>query len=783
MRPEALTPAARLWPPPASQPCVLLVDAPSDADRTLIDRWLADARATSLDGAEMRLAHDGTEAATVAAPDDAWIVPVRVAWLPPGVDGDRRWRARDLVRISLESGLPARSRERILASEPSRCRILVGDPAPLSELRERMDASTDGRIGRFIERQARLTLDRAERSLTGARYKVPHDLEEQLISDRRFQAGLAALAASLGRPVGDVRVEALRGLEEMASRQSALARELWVRWARLLYSRAYELCYDRDAVKRLRELSGEHPLVFLPTHKSNLDGYVLAALLYEEGFPPNHTLGGINMAFWPVGPLGRRVGVIWIRRAIKEDPVYRWVLRQYLGYLVKRRFNLEWYLEGGRTRTGKLLPPKMGLLHYLVDAVGEAEIEDVQLVPVSIVYDQLEELAEMTAEARGAIKPAEGLRWMLDYARRQSRPAGRVQVSFGEPLAMTPALAAYGEAADPRLALAKLAFDVCTRINHATPITRTGFATLALHGGDGRSLTADEVISLLEPLQRYAEARSLPGVEDTRLLCTRSGIEVTLAQLVDHRVVSCYDAGPEPVYTIGRENELVAAFHRNTVIHWFVNRAIAELALVRGVDSDPAHPADAVELAWAEAYRLRDVLKFEFFFADQARFRDEMKEELAVIAPEWSSAGSLPLADVGRALVASGALVAHRVLASFLEAYHVVAECLASEPPGLALDRDAFLHRCLHYGEQLRRQHRISSGEAVSIELFKSALQLAGNRGLLEAVSAGGADALASARAAFAEELRDLVRRVQLVSELDGARRDHLPALASLAAA
>src|SRR6202011_2018224 len=113
------------------------------------------------------------------------------------------------------------------------------------------------------------------------------------------------------------------------------------------------------------------------------------------------------------------------------------------------------------------------------------------------------------------------------------------------------------------------------------------------------------------------------------------------------------------------------------VIHWFVNRAIAELALVRGADSDPAHPDGAVEVAWAEAYRLRDVLKFEFFFADQARFREEMKEELAVIAPEWSSAGSLPLSDVGRALVASGALVAHRVLASFLEAYHVVAECLA----------------------------------------------------------------------------------------------------------
>jgi glycerol-3-phosphate O-acyltransferase len=595
-----------------------------------------------------------------------------------------------------------------------------------------------------------------------------------LVAEPRFGEALPALAASLSRPIAEVRDEAIADLQEMAAHPGPLARAIWVRWARLLYSRAYELCYSEDEVERLRELGAAHPLEFLPTHKSNLDGYVMASVLHREHFPQNHTLGGINMAFWPIGPLGRRVGVIWIRRDIKSDPVYRWALRQYLGYLVKGRFNLEWYIEGGRTRTGKLLPPKMGLLRYLVDAVSDAGIDDVQIVPVSIVYDQLEELAEMTAESRGAVKHTEGLRWMIDYARRQSRPSGRVQVCFGEPLAMTPTLTGHGAGDDPRLALAKLAFDVCTRINRATPVSRTGFATLALLGGDGRSLTIGEVRLLLEPLQRYADARSLPGAAETASLSEGAGLDATLAELVSHGVVSCYDEGREPVYAIRRENELVAAFHRNTVIHWFVNRAIAELALLRAVDAEDG--ADAVDVAWAEAYRLRDVLKFEFFFADQAGFREEMKEELALIAPEWySSAGALSLADVGRALAASGALVAHRVLASFLEAYHVVAECLVSEPAGPLPDRDAFMRGCLHYGEQLRRQHRISSGEAVSTELFKSALQLAGNRGLLE----GG---VAAERVAFAVELRGLVARVHLVAELDRVNRAPLPELEELAA-
>src|SRR5207302_6780757 len=110
-----------------------------------------------------------------------------------------------------------------------------------------------------------------------------------------------------------------------------------------------------------------------------------------------------------------------------------------------------------------------------------------------------------------------------------------------------------------------------------------------------------------------------------------------------------------------------------------------------------------------------------------------------------------------------GGLVAHRVLRSFLEAYHVVAQCLGGCPVGEPVDREAFTKQCLGLGEQMRRRHQITSGEAVSIELFRSALKLTDNRGLLDA---GDAE-LAAARVAFAAELRDLVRRVRVLAELD----------------
>ena len=147
-------------------------------------------------------------------------------------------------------------------------------------------------------------------------------------------------------------------------------------------------------------------------------------------------LGGINVAFWPIGPVARRSGYVFIRRSFKDDEVYKLALREYMAYLMRKRFNLEWYIEGGRSRTGKLRPPRYGLLAYLVEAFRSGGVEDVQLVPVSIVYDQLYEVGAMAAEERGAQKTAESLSWFVGYARAQGRRLGKVRVSIGEPLSL-----------------------------------------------------------------------------------------------------------------------------------------------------------------------------------------------------------------------------------------------------------------------------------------------------------------------------------------------------------
>src|SRR5207247_46314 len=142
-------------------------------------------------------------------------------------------------------------------------------------------------------------------------------------------------------------------LQEMVVVQSRLAIDLFVGFMRPLHGRAWTVDVDVPGLEALRELNRKHALVFLPTHRSYADPLVLAQVLDGQDFPRNHMLGGDNMAFWPLGPLGRRAGVVFIRRSFRDDEVYKLAVREYLGYLVSKRFHLERYIQGGRSRTGQ----------------------------------------------------------------------------------------------------------------------------------------------------------------------------------------------------------------------------------------------------------------------------------------------------------------------------------------------------------------------------------------------------------------------------------------------
>ena len=575
----------------------------------------------------------------------------------------------------------------------------------------------------------------------------------QLLSEPWFDERLREAADKLERDQHGVRTEAAGYLREMSAAQDERPMEAWHRFGHWMM-RAYDVVVDDDAIAKLRELDRRCTLVVLPSHRSYLDAWVAPHALMAQGISPTFTFGGANLNFFPLGTFASHTGMIFIRRQTADLPVYRIALRAYIGQLVRNRKNLSWSIAGGRTRTGKLRPPMYGILRYVVDAVEAVRGAEVLIVPVSIVYDQLHEVSLMATEARGGAKTPEDLRWLVRLARQQRHRLGRVYLDIGEPLPLRRRLTELrSDDTASGHEIERIAVDVSHRINRATPVTATAVVNLALLGAD-RALTLAEVLATVRPLANYISKRNWQ-VAGSANLADGSTIRRTLQELVASGVLTSYDGGTEPVWRIGGEQHLVAAFYRNTAIHMLVDRAIAELALQAAADGEPGGAV------LDEALRLRELLKFEFFFHARGTFESELALELRLIgAAGDDTANACTPADADRLLREADLLLAHLVLRPYLDAYHIVADRLAAHAGDL--DEQRFLAECLGVGKQWQLQGRIASAESVSLELYKTALRLARHRDLVD----GSGPLLNKRRREFAEQIAVTTRRVRQIAEL-----------------
>jgi glycerol-3-phosphate O-acyltransferase len=477
----------------------------------------------------------------------------------------------------------------------------------------------------------------------------------------------------------------------------------------------------------LYRIGETRPLVFLPSHKSNSDHLVLQYVLYQNEFPPNHTAGGINLNFFPIGPLLRRTGIFFIRREFKANEPYKFVLRQYIDYLLEKRFPLEWYLEGGRSRTGKLRSPRLGMLSYVVDTYLRGLVDDVVFIPVSIGYDQISDIKAYATEQLGGKKEQESFAWALRFIGNLHRRYGSVHVRFGEPLALSDTVPMGTDLTTERgrYIIPKMAFEISNRINDATAITPISLVTLALLSQPDHGLTVDEAVTALGPFVEYARHRDLPTTAPG-VAVTPDVVEVALDELVTSKVVSRVEGLSDVIYVIEQDQHLAAAYYRNTIIHFFIDGSILEVSIAGMLRDGTA----GMEELLARAFGWRAILKFDFFFEGRDGFRDSIIEELALECPdgiERVNNGDLEAVFASLAPATSPA-----VLMPFLEAYRIVAAVIAGADPAETLDAKTVQARALRLGRQYAAQGRVSTPEALSTELFASGIALADNAGLLD---------------------------------------------------
>ena len=756
----------------AGQPgTVVLTQASTPTEARLIRERIAAAGGSSVPPVSLGPAGEGLPTSLLDGDEDVRLVPVRVAWLPEEHGGRRVARLADL-RPGHDPYHPSeRQQQRILARQPGRAVVLAGEPATLGSLRQRWAETTDDDdFAAYVARRATLALDRAEYRLRGPRYKTPSLVKDEILSSRRFRNGLRAVRRGPDGSPASLE-EAGEILDELAAGWSRRLIDVMPTVGRLIFQRGFDpqIDYDESQVERVRAAMERHPGIFLWSHRSNLDTLVLSAAMQELGLPPAHLFAGINMAFGPMGALMRRAGVIFIRRSTSDDPLYKYVLREYVGYVLEKRFNLSWSIEGTRSRTGKALPPRLGLLSYAADVYLSGRVDDIVLLPVSITFDQLHEISEYADYAKGGTKKPEGFGWLYGFIKAQgARHYGKVYVRFDEPLLLSSCLGPVGGvvARDPaarRLALQKTAFEVAWRINQGMPVTATALVTTVLLAMQGAGLTFGQIRLGLADGMDYLESRSVPRTASARALTGAGAVRATLDALVAGGVVSLVGEGRDPVWLIGPEHQLAATFYRNSLIHFLLDTALCELAVLRAgesaFDPDEGSAPDPVDAFWDEIARLRDLLKFEFYFKERDEHRRQVAAEMARHDPSWEARLRSGPAAADELLAGMRPLVSHVVVRPFVEAYRLVADVLAHDSRPVTADSDV-VREALGLGRQYVAQHRLRSSESVSALLFQTALQLARNRGLLEG------DDLAARRAAFLAELRDLIRRLDRIEDL-----------------
>jgi glycerol-3-phosphate O-acyltransferase len=592
-------------------------------------------------------------------------------------------------------------------------------------------------------------------ALAGKTKPLPVDAEEvtQLLGDEGFREGVARVAHKAGKDEQAALAEAALYLREMAGDHTERSSELWEKFGNWML-RGYDQLLDEEGLARLRQLDRKHTLVFLISHRSYLDGWTMGPQLPRLGFSPTFVLGGSNANVFPIGVVAQNSGIVWIRRVTEGLPVYRYALRSYIEQIIRNRKNLWWSIEGGRTRTGKLRPPRFGLLKYVVDAVKTIDGPEILLIPVSNVYDQLHEVRTVTTEARGAAKRPETMLWFLKYAKNLSQRMGRVYVDFGEPVRLRERVAELEAEGADRI-VERIALDVSHRLNRATPVTPTAAVCAAMLAAD-RALTLREVLATVAPLADYLKRRGWP-VAGAATLTDAMTIRRALQDLVSSGVLTTYTGGEETVWAVGPDKHLTAAFYRNGAIHFLVHRAIAELTLLAISEG-----IRGAEPAFAEALRLRELLKFEFFFPGRADFRAEIEAELSLI----DAAATLDASpeDARRYLESIDLRVAHLVLRPYIEAYWLVAHQLAAFDDD-EFDIGRFGAECLRVGKQWALQRKLNSEESVTLEVFRTALELAEHRGL---VVSDDPD-LAKHREEFRDEIYGVVTALASIAELSRA--------------
>lgn len=606
------------------------------------------------------------------------------------------------------------------ASDPL---VQVGEPVSLLEFQQRFAAEAPGRRRKMLRLLVRRYLYRETQVVLGPRTRSWEEVRRQVLRSPEVRRLVAEEAARAGTSPRQLAKKVGKIYDRIAARFSGryLRGAAWV--TRQIWKRIYSgIDIRSEDLERIRAAMRNGTAILIPCHRSHLDYMLLSSILYDHDVAVPHIVAGDNLNFWPVGGFFRKMGAFFIRRSFGGDKLFPGIFARYLSELVKMEVPVEFFIEGGRSRTGKLLPPKLGVLSMIFDTAGQVRSDrHVSILPIYIGYARIAEEKVFGRELSGASKEPESVAGVVRASRVLMERYGRVYVRVGEPVDVREAAGAWAELSKEarQERVLRTARTVLSRIDGETLILPVALTALAVLAHGRRGIRHEDLLARAARFLEYL--RSLGVKEPPGLRPVEALVEEAVRVLLKGRNLEAHEGDGSRVYSISPIRRIHLEYYKNSLlsplasVSWYC-------AAIRALGKDLVDPVQAERLY----LRQLELFRLEFVFGPE-----ETGERLCLEARQTLLRWGLLLPDAEGLRVRDRSHVGElaNLTTNFLESYQLVVRVLekgTTDVPKAALA----------LGKTLLAVDELNRPESLNLQNLQNAAAVLGGRPDLPAVKA-----------------------------------------------
>nr|BDT28782.1 1-acyl-sn-glycerol-3-phosphate acyltransferase [Bacteriovorax sp. HI3] len=366
------------------------------------------------------------------------------------------------------------------------------------------------------------------------------------------------------------REKAIKNLKEIRAELSLPFLKTFEKFLDASLSQLYDGINFNDNGNNLKELSLKNNIVLVPNHQSHADYVAINYIYFKKYQSPLFVAGGNNLNIFPIGPLFRRSGCFFIRRTFANDILYKLTLEAYLHYMLVKGNPIEFFFEGGRSRTGKLLPPRYGLYQMLIEAhnaIPEKNKMPLKFIPVSIVHEYVPEQKSLVRELEGGKKKKESAGQVFGLVRLFSYQFGNVHINVGHPVDMPPV-----DMDNLKTQTQKLAFECFLEVGKNMRVTPTSLLAMILLDEPTGALKWEEILSKARHIVAYCQKFNVPITDSITPDNLEKSLERSIDILIGNKKVEAIGNpnGNHVFYSIKDDSRKEILYFKNTVLHHFL---------------------------------------------------------------------------------------------------------------------------------------------------------------------------------------------------------------------